>query len=83
MRNVRNFWLVLLVDGRASSVRAGPRSSDGGFELRITFRERGAVSRSRVHLVGYRHGPELVLRADLYRADELTRSWELLRIDER
>lgn len=43
-RNVRNFWLTLSVDGRASRVQAGPQSKDGGFELRVQMRDAGGIA---------------------------------------
>lgn len=44
MRNVRNFWIELEVDGRANVVAAGPAGKDGGFKLRIRVRDAGEVS---------------------------------------
>lgn len=42
-RNVRNFWIDLSVDGRASSVETGPRSKDGGFSMTIYQRDEGDI----------------------------------------
>lgn len=39
MRNVRNWWLDLTVDGRASDVSTGPTGKDGGFMLTIKQRD--------------------------------------------
>lgn len=42
-RNVRNFWIDLDVDGRASRVSTGPRRKDGGFQLDIKMRTEGDI----------------------------------------
>ena len=44
MRNVRNFWLELSVDGKQSRVDTGPRAKDGGFDLIVYVREDGDIS---------------------------------------
>jgi hypothetical protein len=41
-RNVRNFWIVLDVDGR-TKVQPGPRTKDGGFASTIYMRDKGSV----------------------------------------
>lgn len=41
-RNVRNFWVDLDVDGR-SRVGTGPQRHDGGIDLHLYVRDRGAV----------------------------------------
>ena len=43
-RNVRNFWLELSVDGKRCAVATGPVTEDGGFTLRISQRDDGAVT---------------------------------------
>ena len=43
MRNVRNFWIDLRVDGRKTMIGSGPRSKSGGFGMRICMRENGKV----------------------------------------
>lgn len=43
-RNVRNFWLELSVDGKASRVATGPRARDGGFQLTVKQRDNGGVA---------------------------------------
>jgi len=52
-RNVRNFWLIANVDGRATPVETGPRAKDGGFSLTVLMREGGAVSGTRLYVTGY------------------------------
>jgi hypothetical protein len=42
-RCVRNFWIDLQVDGRQSDIMTGPRRSDGGFDMYVYIRNRGAV----------------------------------------
>lgn len=42
-RNVRNFWVDLEVDGRKSSIGAGPVSKTGGFFMRIKIRNKGGI----------------------------------------
>jgi hypothetical protein len=44
-RNVRNFWIELQVDGKATKVGTGPVSKDGGFDLEILMRNRGEIER--------------------------------------
>lgn len=43
-RNVRNYWLEAVIDGRASKFSAGPASKDGGFSLKIFMRNDGSAS---------------------------------------
>lgn len=43
-RNVRNFWIDANIDGRASTLSGGPKSSGGGMRLSILQRERGSIS---------------------------------------
>lgn len=42
-RNVRNFWLELSVDGKRTDIATGPRTKDGGFDLRIAMRDEGGI----------------------------------------
>lgn len=42
-RNVRNFWIDLRVDGKATRVETGPVSKEGGFEARVLMRHNGSV----------------------------------------
>jgi hypothetical protein len=51
-RNVRNFWLDGWVDGRTTGLAAGPRSAQGGFTLRVSIRDGGAVRPDVVRVVG-------------------------------
>ena len=43
-RNVRNFWIEGLIDGRESNLVGGPKSKDGGFDIDIYQRDNGAVT---------------------------------------
>jgi hypothetical protein len=43
VRNVRNFWIELSVDGKQEEISAGPKGKDGGFFLRVLVREKGSV----------------------------------------
>ena len=52
MRNVRNWWLELEVDGAVSKVATGPRGKEGGFTLRVSQRDQGGVLRDAVVLRG-------------------------------
>lgn len=47
-RNVRNFWLELRVDGRATVIQAGPRAKNGGFHLTIKQRDEGNIVTSMI-----------------------------------
>jgi len=51
-RNVRNFWITVSVDGRASKVSTGPRSKEGGFKVSIQQRENGKISDQGVEVEG-------------------------------
>lgn len=44
-RNVRNFWIEATIDGRSSKLEGGPQAKDGGFELTIRQRDKGAVTK--------------------------------------
>ncbi len=52
MRNVRNFWITLDVDGRKERIETGPRQSFGGFRATILMREDGGVSDHRLTIDG-------------------------------
>lgn len=43
-RSIRNFWVKLDVDGKETSVATGPRSKDGGFNLRVYQRTNGGIT---------------------------------------
>lgn len=51
-RNVRNFWLEIGVQGRATNIETGPKSKDGGFAQVIRIRENGSVSDSYIEING-------------------------------
>lgn len=51
---IRNFWIDLEVDDRATSVEAGPRAKDGGFRLNILMRDSGA-KRKVLYVEGVAH----------------------------
>lgn len=42
-RNVRNFWIELVVDGKKTKIATGPVSKTGGFELTIKARNEGEI----------------------------------------
>ena len=44
IRNVRNFWIELNVDGRKHKVATGPRGKDGEFTLDVFVRDADGVS---------------------------------------
>lgn len=41
IKNVRNFWVELEVDGRESTIATGPRGNDGGFYQDVYIRDKG------------------------------------------
>ncbi len=43
-RNVRNFLINIMVDGKERKIEAGPVSKDGGFNISILMRDRGEIS---------------------------------------
>lgn len=51
-QNVRNFWLIAQVDGRATSVQTGPEAATGGIDLTVQMRDKGAVSPRRLRVRG-------------------------------
>ncbi len=53
VRNVRNFWIELEVDGKPTKVATGPRSKDGGFSLRVLCRENGSISEKTLIVRGF------------------------------
>jgi hypothetical protein len=55
MRNVRNFWVVLTVDGKETVVETGPQAKDGGIVLKIYMRHEGAVMEA-LHVGGASDG---------------------------
>ena len=42
MMAMRNFWIESQVDGRETPLTGGPRSKDGGFNLKVKVRDQGA-----------------------------------------
>lgn len=51
-RIVRNFWLELEVDGKKEKIATGPKSSGGGFTLKILMRENGKISEKYMLVTG-------------------------------
>jgi hypothetical protein len=43
-RNVRNFWIEGYVDGNVQSFGMGPKSKDGGFDLKVKMRDEGNIT---------------------------------------
>ena len=44
IRNVRNFWIEIEVDGHTSKVAVGPAAADGGFNMTIRQRSNNMVT---------------------------------------
>ena len=42
-RNVRNFWVTVDVDGKATRVATGPRGKAGGMDITLYQRDAGEV----------------------------------------
>jgi hypothetical protein len=72
-RFVRNFWITLTTDAR-QRVETGPKSVNGGFDMYINMREKGAVSDKTVALRGRVAGNKLVVEARDSRGEWLTLS---------
>lgn len=51
--NVRNFWIEIEVDGKATKVAVGPKSKDGGFGMKILVRENGDISSRKMIVKGW------------------------------
>lgn len=62
-RNVRNWWIEIELDGRATMV-GGPRHKTGGFCLNIKQRDGGGI-KTPVRIVGEVLGPEEALELRL------------------
>jgi hypothetical protein len=64
-RNVRNFWIQTQIDGRNSSIGAGPVRKDGGFDLTVYQRDAGEV-RTALEIIGRAHDDgSLLLRVSV------------------
>lgn len=59
-RNVRNSWVEVDVDDRASLIGAGPRKRGGTMDVRFFVRNQGMVERS-VRVITYAYGDQLAL----------------------
>lgn len=54
MRNVRNFWIEVEVDGRKEKIETGPRNADGGFMITIGMRtKKGDMGENKLKVYGY------------------------------
>lgn len=71
-RNVRNFWIELEVDGVQTKIATGPKSRDGGFQMVIRMREKGAISDKLVTVFGTVDHSDgaLVLKAECEATDQ-------------
>ena len=38
---MRNFWIEVQIDGRATPLRGGPISKDGGFSITVYMKQKG------------------------------------------
>lgn len=38
---MRNWWIVVEIDGRTTTLKGGPRSKEGGFTLTVYQRDKG------------------------------------------
>lgn len=64
-RNLRNFWIEIMVDGRKTMVKTGPRSKNGGFCINVMQRDRADIVTA-ARIEGSASGTgELTLRADV------------------
>lgn len=52
IRNIRNFWLDIDIDGR-SSIGTGPKAKDGGFKVTVYVRDKNEISPRKIILTGY------------------------------
>jgi hypothetical protein len=41
IKNLRNFWISTIIDGRKTKLEGGPKSKDGGLRTDIIMRENG------------------------------------------
>lgn len=42
LRNVRNFWIQVAVDGKKTDIATGPVGKTGGFRIAVDIRDDGA-----------------------------------------
>ena len=69
-RNVRNFWIELIVDGKKTRIATGPVRKDGGFDLTVKMRNDGEII-SALSVIGRADEGKLYLRAeDPYQSTE-------------
>lgn len=62
---VRNFWIVIDVDGRKEKIMCGPRNKEGGFDLTVYHRVDGR-SEEAVEILGRADmNGELTLRVNV------------------
>jgi hypothetical protein len=61
MRNVRNAWVTLDVDGRSEPVATGPRTKNGSMNVAFRVRDHGESVPS-ITVDTYADGDRLVLR---------------------
>lgn len=74
-RNVRNFWIKLIVDGRETKIAAGPLRKDGGFDLTILQRSANDILEA-MNIIGRERNGVLTLTARPISHDELTATRE-------
>ena len=67
---VRNFWVDINVDGRATRVGTGPRRKDGGMSARFRIREDGGISEKSITVEGREINGKLMLSAFLVEGSE-------------
>jgi len=60
MKNVRNFWIDVEVDGRQVPVGMGPKPKDGGMNAEIYIRDKGSIKKA-VSITGKAVGDKLIL----------------------
>jgi hypothetical protein len=64
MRNVRNFWIELDVDGKQTRVECGPQAKNGGFQLKVYIRDEGeSVKAMYLQGIALNDGGKLLLMA--------------------
>lgn len=77
IKNVRNFWVAVEVDGRNSKLASGPEAKDGGIDCEVSIRRDGQVDCAlRIRGVAHPDGTlELVVTG--YRNNEVVERFKI------
>ena len=69
---MRNYWVVVDIDGRETKLKGGPRSKDGGMDITLYIRD-GGESVEAYSLLCRPKGDQLVVMVNDAGGDEVDR----------